>query len=478
MVSNRYLDPDQSENSDFNVNSDNNVNFNQNVTPNSNDLDSEEESPSVMSPSNIFEPLTTFVDVHEYDPEVRRSTRVRKEYRDPNYIYSNGVSRLTQYAMSAVSKDIKDKRKAEIMAETLLECVNVEPGEPGSDPTFFIPEPRNLHQIVKMPMRYRKPWLEAFVKELRGLIKKHTVKIGSPRPHDPVTPVMDIYKCKLDQNGMIDKLKCCMVFRGDLYEPTEPEDSWNPFASYLALRFYLATCAMYNIFPSQTDWVQAYLQCKMKEKVYVILPEFWKSFLPDDLAAYCGVPLELLRALYGYTYSGKRLYEEQEEFLKSQGFEQAPILGIWVKRLPNNGLFILLLFADDLLSACTDPVELANFKAAISARFEVSWKPVADWYLQARIQQDKHGNISIDQSRYSKSIIQRYLPNAPETPSQEDLNLYLNPLPRNFKFTKDDNSKTIEEVHQLEREYGYRFIEVIGSLNYLANTAIRELYGI
>jgi hypothetical protein len=80
MASNRYLDPDQNENSDFDVNPDNNVNFtvNQNVTPNSNDLDSEDELPSVMSPSNIFEPLTTFVDVHEYDPDVQRSTGISR----------------------------------------------------------------------------------------------------------------------------------------------------------------------------------------------------------------------------------------------------------------------------------------------------------------------------------------------------------------------------------------------------------------
>jgi Reverse transcriptase (RNA-dependent DNA polymerase) len=277
---------------------------------------------------------------------------------------------------------------------------------------------------------------------------------------------------------MIDKLKCRMVFRGDLYEPTEPEDSWNPFASYQALRMYLALCARYRIFPCQTDWVQAYLQCFMREKVYIKFPLFWKDHLPEDLAMYCGVPLELLRALYGYTYSGKRLYEEQEKFLKEQGFEQGPMLGIWVKRLPANGIFLLLLFADDLLSASTSKEELYKFRIALSEKFEISWKPVADWYLQARIQQDANGNISLDQSRYSKAIIQRYLPNAPMEASDPDKSKFLNPLPRGFKFSRDDDSKSIEEVRQLEKEYGYRFIEVVGSLNYLANTAIEELYAI
>jgi hypothetical protein len=39
------------------------------------------------------------------------------------------------------------------------------------------------------------------------------------------------------------------------------------------------------------------------------------------LKPYCGVPLLLMKALYGYTFSGKFLYEEQEEFLISFGMK-------------------------------------------------------------------------------------------------------------------------------------------------------------
>jgi hypothetical protein len=46
--------------------------------------------------------------------------------------------------------------------------------------------------------------------------------------------------------------------------------------------------------------------------------------------------------------------------------------------------------------------------------------------------------------------------------------MYRSPLPHTFKWTKDDNSKNKDEVKALENEYQFRYIEAVGSLNYLA----------
>jgi len=46
----------------------------------------------------------------------------------------------------------------------------------------------------------------------------------------------------------------------------------------------------------------------MKERVFVQLPRYWTAHMSDDLKLYCGVPLLLMKALYGYTFSGKFLY--------------------------------------------------------------------------------------------------------------------------------------------------------------------------
>jgi hypothetical protein len=119
---------------------------------------------------------------------------------------------------------------------------------------------------------------------------------------------MEIFKCKLDKFGKVDKLKCRIVFRGDLYSPTDDIDSWNPHATWTSLKYYLGLCAYYKIYPAQIDFVMAYVQTEMREeKVYVKFPEFWHKLLPEDLQPYAGTPLLLLKALYGYRHSGKFL---------------------------------------------------------------------------------------------------------------------------------------------------------------------------
>jgi hypothetical protein len=169
-------------------------------------------------------------------------------------------------------------------------------------------------------MPIRTAWIKAFVKEFHGLvITQKAVMVDEPKPHEPVVPVRDLYKCKLDKFGNIDKLKARIVFRGDMYDPLDPLDSWNPHASWFSLRMFCAVCAKYNIFLSQTDFVMAYLQVKMKEWVHISFPTFWAEHLPAYLRDWCGKPLLLLKALYRYTYSRKFLFEEQADFFTEFG---------------------------------------------------------------------------------------------------------------------------------------------------------------
>ena len=97
-------------------------------------------------------------------------------------------------------------------------------------------------------------------------------------------------------------------------------DSWNPHATWISLRLYLALCTRFHIFPAQIDFVMAYVQTTMREeRAFVKIPAFWKYYVPTELQPYIGVPLLLLKALYGYTFSGKFLWEDQADFLILQG---------------------------------------------------------------------------------------------------------------------------------------------------------------
>ena len=161
----------------------------------------------------------------------------------------------------------------------------------------------------------------------------------------------------------------------------------------------------FGIFPVQTDLVMAYVQAAMRERVFCKLPEYWKNFLPEYLWVYCGRPLLLVKALYGYTYSGKFLYQDEAEFLGEEGFTQTLFPGLWYKKLEGENIMMVLHYVDDILSASTDDEAHKGFLQRFGVRFDMQTRPVADWYLQARLQQDKEKNIYLDQTRYAKSIV-------------------------------------------------------------------------
>ena len=84
---------------------------------------------------------------------------------------------------------------------------------PGSDPAPFTNFPRSIGDIKRMLPEVAKAWNKAFVSEIKGiLIDRHACKIEDPLPNDKVIPLMDVYCCKLDMNGLVDKLKVRVVF--------------------------------------------------------------------------------------------------------------------------------------------------------------------------------------------------------------------------------------------------------------------------
>ena len=403
------------------------------------------------------------------EPQLRRSARVQKRFQG--------------FAMHVARIMCNNKIKAPTVPRRVANAFNATMeilGEPDTDPSPFLPEPRTFRDALRCPLEVMRAWFKAVVKELKGLIiGNRCFKMEMPREGEQVAPLWLVFKAKIGMMGLLDKLKVRAVFRGDLYQDDNDIDPWNPHASWVSLRIFLAMCAMRGFHPCQIDFVMAYVQARMRKRAFVEIPQEWAQALPEDLRVWCGRPLLCLKALYGYTFSGKFLYEDQAEFLRDVvGMRQTSLVGLWVKNLSNGKILLVLQYSDDFLAGSDDDEAMNDFKSKISNRFDVEVKPRADWFLQARIRQDSEGNTYLDQQRYSKAIVARHLPNVTGDPTPREMKKYRSPLPRDFKWTKTDNSVSKEDVRNLESECGFRHIEVAGSLNYLANAAIEELFAI
>ena len=178
-----------------------------------------------------------------------------------------------------------------------------EMGEPGSEVAPFIPEPRTFSDVVRLPVELKKPWLRATKKEIKNLIDNKTFKPEDPEPGEVVTPCMDVYKAKIASDGTIDKLKLRIVVRGDLQSKEQMGDTWSPTASLRMLKFFLAEAARHRDRVNQLDFIGAFLQAEVKERIFVKLHERYAEYFPE-YQQYFGRPLRLLRSMYGMTISG------------------------------------------------------------------------------------------------------------------------------------------------------------------------------
>ena len=85
------------------------------------------------------------------------------------------------------------------------------------------------------------------------------------------------------------------------------------------------------------------------------------------------------------------------------------------------------------------------------------------------ISQLKDHSVSVDQARYSTSIVAKYLDTATVKVSNK---FYKTTLPANMIFTKEDVSTSDEQIERLTREYNTHYRACIGSLIYLLYTRV------
>ena len=109
------------------------------------------------------------------------------------------------------------------LASKLTDTGDMEIDAPRNDPSPFLNVPWDVGQTHCMPKAIADAWACCFSKEVGGiLIKQATCEIADPLPDDVIVPLMLVFKAKLNIDGM----KYRVVFRGDLYDTKDPQNSW------------------------------------------------------------------------------------------------------------------------------------------------------------------------------------------------------------------------------------------------------------
>ena len=94
---------------------------------------------------------------------------------------------------------------------------------------------------------------------------------------------MDVYKSKIQPDGSLDKLKFRIVVRGDLQNKELVGDTWSPTASMSTLKYFLAYYTKHKARVHQLYLIGAFLQAKLKNRVFVKLDIIYKDYMQSTL---------------------------------------------------------------------------------------------------------------------------------------------------------------------------------------------------
>ena len=91
-------------------------------------------------------------------------------------------------------------------------------------------------------------------------------------------------------------------------------DTWSPMASFKELKLFLAYAAWKKCRIYQLNFIGAFLHAIARNRVFTILPNEWRELFPE-LADWFGVPLRLLKSIYGSIDSSHNWDDTLKDFL-------------------------------------------------------------------------------------------------------------------------------------------------------------------
>jgi hypothetical protein len=179
----------------------------------------------------------------------------------------------------------------------------------------YVPEPRNLRQLMVCPPQIRDDWLKAVQKELWFIVENKTFKRGeSPKPGNEIIPSIFIFKTKLTSKGYLDKLKARCVARGDLQAKPDLNDVWAPCIFSHTFRVFVSQATRRSRVIKQLDFIGAFCQGIMKRRLFLQLPQEYMNFFPEYKEYFESAQL-MAKLIYGTDFAHRVFSDDLQEWV-------------------------------------------------------------------------------------------------------------------------------------------------------------------
>ena len=242
-------------------------------------------------------------------------------------------------------------------------------------------------------------WEKAIHAELDQLKRMGTWNLVQ-KPHD-VIPIANkfVFAKKRDKDGNLLKYKARLVAKGYAQRPGfDYVETHSPVVRLETIRAILAIAPTKKLYIQQLDIKGAYLNGKLRERVYMKQPEGYN----DGTGRVC----QLIKTLYGLKQAGREWNREFDSKLQKKGYVRLrsdPCVYMWRE---DDDFVTITVWVDDMLLFATT-IQLKNkAKADIESEWEVTdlGTPTKIVGIELAITNDA---ISISSSQYIRNILNK-----------------------------------------------------------------------
>ncbi|UYV82176.1 hypothetical protein LAZ67_21001267 [Cordylochernes scorpioides] len=246
-------------------------------------------------------------------------------------------------------------------------------------------------------------WLDAIEEELESL-RKHNVWELTELPKDsaPIACKWVLHK-KTNAEGQVVRYKARLVAKGFTQQKgIDYDEIYSPVSSFETTRLLTAIGVENNWFIDQYDVKSAYLYGKLDRVIYMEQPEGFVK--PGEEHLYC----QLKRSLYGLKQSGRCWNKCLDEWLKKKGFVRNPVDPCVYKLKLNEGMIILSLYVDDILTLTENQEVREKCIELLRGHFETKYIGPVSYLLGVNFTRSKDGCVTLTQRAYIKSLLERF----------------------------------------------------------------------
>lgn len=260
----------------------------------------------------------------------------------------------------------------------------------------------NPRTVDEVKQRHDWPlWKVAMDKEYKQLQDLGTYTLEDLPPDRKAVGCRWVFTIKRDSQGNVVKYKARLVAQGFSQIPGQDfTATHSPVMRLESFRILVAISVRLQLDLHQIDVVGAYLNSPLTETIYMRqIPGY------DD---HTGRVCRLHKALYGLKQAGRAWNRELDRVLISDlKFSRSASDPCIYIRINGSDLTLIGIHVDDMVIV-SSAESFNNLRKALQATFDITDLGIASLFVGIQIDRDERGSITLNQSRYIDTILERF----------------------------------------------------------------------